>query len=74
MPALIDLLRNEDFYDPLFPGYGEAPVLAAKCLGLIGDKRAIISLFEAIGEGDFFNEDIILDALHVIGNPARDFL
>lgn len=49
VPALIDLLRSEDFYDPLNPGYGEAPALAAKCLGQIGDKRAIISLFEAIG-------------------------
>lgn len=74
VPALIELLRNEEFYDPLSPGYGQAPTLAAKCLGLIGDKRAIISLFEAIGEGDFFNEDMILEALHVIGDPARDFL
>ncbi len=74
VPALIDLLRNEDFYDPLFPGYGQAPVLAAQCLGLIGDKRAIISLFEAIGEGDFFNEDTMLDALHAIGEPAKIFL
>lgn len=71
---LIDLLRNEEFYDPLFPGYGKAPMLAAKCLGIIGDKRAIISLFESIGEGDFFNEDIILDALKVIGEPAKTFL
>ncbi len=74
VPALIDLLRNEDFYDPLFPGYGQAPALAAECLGKIGDKRAIISLFEAVGEGDFFNEDIILDALHAIGEPAKTFL
>lgn len=72
--ALIDLLKNEDFYNPLFPGYGQAPVLAAQCLGRIGDKRAIISLFEAIGEGDFFSESIILDALHAIGQPAKDFL
>lgn len=71
---LIDLLRNEDFYDPLFPGYGQAPALAARCLGIIGDKRAIISLFESIGEGDFFNEDIILDSLKIIGEPAKEFL
>lgn len=74
VPALIDLLRNEDFYSPLYPGYGFAPILAAECLGRIGDKRAIISLFEAVGEGDFFNEDILLNALHAIGEPARDFL
>lgn len=74
VPALIDLLRSEEFYDPLHPGYGEAPALAAECLGLIGDKRAIISLFEAIGSSDFFNEDIILNALKTIGEPAKAFL
>lgn len=74
VPALIDLLRSEDFYDPLAPGYGLAPTLAAECLGKIGDKRAIISLFEAIGSGDFFNEDIILDALKAMGEPAKQFL
>lgn len=74
VPSLLVLLRNEDFYDPLYPGYGQAPALAAKCLGLIGDKRAIIALFEAISEGDFFNEDTILAALHAIGTPAKDFL
>lgn len=74
VPALIDLLRSEEFYEPLTPGYGLAPSLAAECLGMIGDKRAIISLFEAIDSGDFFNEEIIFHALQAIGNPARDFL
>lgn len=74
VPALIDLVRNEDFHDPLFPGYGLAPALAAKSLGLIGDKRAIIALFETIGEGDFFDENIILEALRAIGEPAKAFL
>lgn len=74
VPALIDLLRSEEFYDSLAPGYGQAPTLAAECLGQIGDKRAIISLFEAIGSGDFFNEDIILKALKAIGEPAKTFL
>jgi hypothetical protein len=74
VPALIELLRSEDFYDPLSPGYGLAPTLAAECLGQIGDKRAIISLFEAIGSGDFFNEDIVLHSLKAIGEPAKSFL
>lgn len=74
VPSLIDLLRSEDFYDPLSPGYGQAPTLAAECLGKIGDKRAIISLFEAISSGDFFNEDIILHSLKAIGEPAKKFL
>lgn len=74
VPALIDVLRSENFYDPIFPGYGLVPELVIKCLGLIGDKRAIIALFEAIGESDFFNEDIALEALHAIGAPAKTFL
>jgi hypothetical protein len=72
--SLIDLIRSEDFHDPLFPGYGKAPALATKCLGLIGDKKAIITLFESIGSGDFFDEDMALKALHAIGEPAKIFL
>jgi hypothetical protein len=74
VPLLIGLLRSEDFYDSLFPGYGLAPTLAAQCLGKIGDKRALISLFEAIGEANFFSEDYLLDALENIGDPAKEFL
>ncbi len=72
--ALLELLRSEDFHDPLFPGYGSAPSYAIQCLGKIGDKRAIISLFEAIGEEDFFSEDVVIDALYGIGEPAKAFL
>lgn len=74
VPTLIELLGNEQFYDPLFPGYGLAPSLVVKCLGMIGDKRAIISLFEALGQGDFFADDQILKALRAIGDPAKTFL
>ncbi len=74
VPALIELLRNEEFYSPFNPGYGLAPTIAAQCLGMIGDKRAIISLFEAIGNEDFFSEDVILSALRNIGEPAKNFL
>lgn len=74
VPALIELLGNEQLYDPLFPGYGLVPSLVVKCLGEIGDKRAIISLFEALGQGDFFADDQILKAFRAIGNPAKTFL
>lgn len=74
VPALLNLLREEKWYDSLFPGYGLAPELAVKCLGLIGDKRAIISLFEALGQGDFFADEEILMALKQIGDPAKAFL
>ncbi len=74
VPFLMDLLRAEDFHDPLFPGYGLAPMRAMRCLGLIGDKRAVVGLFEMIGEGDFFEENVALEALAVIGNQAKEFL
>lgn len=74
VPLLIDLMRSDRFSDPLFPGYGEAPVLAAKCLARIGDKRAMIALFEMLGEGDFFNETTVLEAIRAIGEPAKQFL
>lgn len=72
--ALVDLIHADEFHDPLFPGYGKAPALAAKCLGLIGDKKGIITLFEALNGEDFFNEEIALKALKAIGEPAKEFL
>ncbi len=74
VPSLIELIRSEDFHDPLFPGYGLAPVLAAECLGKIGDERAIISLFEMVHDEDFFDDDTAIKALSSIGDEARDFL
>ncbi|OJU80725.1 MAG: hypothetical protein BGO10_02795 [Chlamydia sp. 32-24] len=74
IPELLAILKNEEYYDPLYPGYGQAPSLIAKCLGLIGDKRAIISIFEMIGYGDFFNDEILLESLKAIGDPAKNFL
>ncbi len=74
VPLLIECLGNEQFYDPIFPGYGLLPSLIVKCLGKIGDKRAIISLFEAFGQGDFFADEQILRALKAIGDPAKAFL
>jgi len=72
--ALIEVIKSEEMHDPLFPGYGFAPSLAAKCLGEIGDKKGIIALFEALDSGDFFDEDVALQALRGIGKPAKDFL
>lgn len=74
VPALIQLTQSEDLHDPVFPGYGMAPSLAIQCLGKIGDKRAIISLFESMGTGDFFDDNLVLDALKAMGEPAKAFL
>jgi hypothetical protein len=72
--ALVDLMKSEDFLDPLYPGYGLAPHLAAICLGRIGDERGIIPLFELIGKEDFFLEEDLLSALKNIGEPSKSFL
>jgi hypothetical protein len=74
VPAILEVLRSDTLSDPLFPGYGHAPALVAKCLGLIGDKRAIITLFEMIGEGDFDDEAVALEGLKSMGEPAKEFL
>jgi hypothetical protein len=74
LPALIQLIQSEDLHDPLFPGYGLSPNLAIKALGQIGDKRAIITLFESLDSGDFFDDNLALDALKAIGEPAKSFL
>jgi hypothetical protein len=74
VPALIQVLRCDELYDPLFPGYGHAPSLAVECLGRIGNHRAIPFLFAILGQGDFFLDDQIISALKMIGSPARAFL
>lgn len=74
IPFLIDLIKSEDFYDPLFPGYGLAPHLAAYTLGKIGSKKGIIPLFESIGKDNFQFEESALNALKTIGPKAEEFL
>ena len=73
-PALIHLISSPFFYDPLSPGYGRSPLLAAKCLAKIKDEKAIPPLFEAIGQGDFESEMAILEALASFGEEAKAFL
>lgn len=74
VPCLIELFRNNTFYDPLSPGFGLAPELAAKCLGSIADTRAIAELFAKLGDVGFFTQDVVFEALRKIGEPSRDFL
>lgn len=74
LKPLVELIRDETSYDPLFPGFGLMPALANEILGLIGDKRAIITLFEEINQGDFFDDEVIFSALKQIGEPSLEFL
>lgn len=74
VPALVEISRSEDLNNPLFPGYGQAPSLAIRCLGEIGDERSMYTLFEQIGREEVLQEEVALAALKAIGPNARDFL
>lgn len=75
IPALLSLLQSDNFYDPLFPGYGQAPALAAQCLGKIGDPSTIGDIFRTLNfVDDFLAEEQIISALQKMEKPAKDFL
>lgn len=71
---LLELVKASEFYDPLYPGYGYAPQLAIRALGIIGDKSAIPILFEELDKHDFTTEEAIIEALCTIGAEAKAFL
>lgn len=74
VPLLIGVVRREEFYDPLFPGYGFAPCLAALALGRLGDPKAVVPLFEMLSREMLFEEGVVLEALEQLGDPAKEFL
>jgi hypothetical protein len=74
IPLLIQLVEEEDFYNPLFPGYGFAPLHAMECLGKLKAKEAIIPLFESLSKMEFFGQETAIQALVQIGKPGKDFL
>jgi hypothetical protein len=73
-PLLIELVQSDRLRNPLYPGYGEAPRLAAQALGKMKAESAIPTLFQLIGKGDFFFEETLLDSLHAIGPKSKEFL
>lgn len=74
LSLLLPFIQGEDFYNPLFPGYGQAPGLICECLGKMGAEEAIVPLFEAFSRAEFFGEESIIHALFQIGEPAKKFL
>lgn len=74
VPDLIHIIKSDEAYSPLFPGYGYSPYLAAVCLGKIKDPQAIAPIFEMLSQEMIFEEDALLDTFIEIGEPARDFL
>lgn len=74
LPYLLDILKTEEFYDPLYPGYGRTPMHVANCLGKIKSEKAIIPLFESMHFDNFNYEESAISALVQIGKKAFDFL
>ena len=68
LPRLVDLINDERFEDPLFPGYGLAPARAVKALTLIGGKKAMRAFFTKLlhVESGELQEEILsaLESLH----------
>lgn len=71
--SLLLLATSELFNDPLFPGYGTAPIMAIRLLGQMKYEPAIRGLFSLITRADFDTESAALAALKQIGAPARQF-
>ena len=74
LPDLFVILKADEFYDSLFPGYGYAPYLAIQCIGKIGDPSGIVPLFESLAKQTIFDEMVAVDAMVEIGGAAKNFL
>lgn len=74
VPALIRIIKSDEAYDALFPGYGYAPELALLCLAKLKDPSAIIPIFETLSREPLFGDEAALMALREIGEPAKEFL
>jgi hypothetical protein len=74
VPLLIELVKNEQFRNPLYPGYGLAPLNAIRCLGRIGSEKAIYPLFEILGSLDSLDEQEVMSVLRTLGEKSFSFL
>ncbi len=72
--GLIHIIDSTDFYNPLYPGYGRAPLFAAEALAKIGDPKAIRPLFHALRNDSFEVDEALHAALKAFGNEAKTFL
>jgi hypothetical protein len=71
---LLEVLESPVLIDPLFPGYGKAPIASAYALGLLREKQAIPPLFIMLSSDDFELVSACEHALVQIGKPAQEFL
>lgn len=73
IPYLLELLKTELAFNPLYPGYAQAPVACALALGYLKAVEAIPELFVLIGNTNFLIESAALSALENIGEKAKEF-
>ena len=71
---LLTILGLETFHSPLSPGYGLAPYNAAKALGQMKACEAIKPIFLLLQRADFEKQEILIQTLKNIGDPAKKFL
>lgn len=71
---LIEILKTDSLYDPIYPGYGRTPLFAAEALGDIQDEKAIPALFEGLAEENFFTDEAMILNLAKFGKKADEFL
>ncbi|MCH1429639.1 MAG: hypothetical protein L7U87_02650 [Chlamydiales bacterium] len=71
---LIALIENLDFWNPLFPGYGNAPLFAIEALSAIKDPASLEHIFACVKRADFFAESQIMKAILSFGEDAKEFL
>ena len=71
--SLITIIQSDVLYDPLFPGYGTAPIRAAHILAVLKAKEAVPFLFYMLDASSFDVQNAALKALVSIGNTAKEF-
>ena len=71
--SLITIIENDLLYDPLWPGYGQAPCIAALTLGHLQIVSAIPALFSMLQDDSFDVQNASLRALCMLQEPAKKF-
>lgn len=74
LPDLLRILKWDEAYDSLFPGYGYAPYFVLQALMQIKDPQTIVPLFETLKRDPFIGDEAIVSALYAQGNEAKSFL
>jgi len=67
---LLEIVESPLFTDPLFPGYGEAPLLAARALALLQAGEAVMPILYLIKEAPHLENELVT-VLHAIGPTAK---